>query len=85
MSVAFAFHIGGRDVDPAQVDDPREAEFLQGIVESVVDRLELLECREHKEPPRLLCSGETIDDLSLEVFGCCEALVDEVKERLNRV
>jgi hypothetical protein len=85
MSVAFAFSIGGRDVDPANIADPQEAEFLQGIVESVVDRIELMECGEHKEPPRFLCSGETIDELSLEVFGCCQALVDEVTERLNRV
>ncbi|SCZ49975.1 hypothetical protein [Thiohalomonas denitrificans] len=81
--VAFAFQIGGRELDPAQMEDPQEAALLQEIVESVVDRTELLQCSEHGEPPRFLCSGENINELSLEVFGCCESLVGEVEKLLN--
>ena len=82
--VAFAFQIGGREINPAEVEDPQEAALLQDIVESVVDKTELVQCSEHGEPPRFLCSGESIDELSLEVFGCCESLVSEVEKLLNR-
>ncbi len=81
--VAFAFEIGGREIDPAQVEDQEEAALLQDIVESVVDKTELLQCSEHGEPPRFLCSGENINELSLEVFGCCESLIREDEELLN--
>ncbi len=81
--VAFAFQIGGQEINPTEVEDPHEAALLQDIVESVVDKTELIQCSEHGEPPRFLCSGDNIDELSLEVFGCCDALVEEVKKRLN--
>lgn len=82
--VAFSFQIGGREVDPTRMDDPQESAVLRDIVETVVDKTELVVCPEHGEPPRFLCAGESIDALSLQVFGCCQSLVDEVEKRLNR-
>lgn len=81
--IPFAFQIGGKDIDPADIDNPEAAKILDQIVESIVDRAGELVCAEHGEPPRFICTGPDIDNLSLEIEGCCEKLVEQVKARLN--
>lgn len=83
LEIPFAFEIAGKAVNPTELDDPREKELLQGIVDSIIDRVEDMKCPVHHEHPRFLCHGDTIDDLSLEVIGCCDKLVDMVKARIG--
>lgn len=80
--IPFAFHIGGQDIDPGRSDDEQQTAALNRIVESIVDRTGELVCPEHGEPPRFICTGPDFDNLSLEVQGCCEALVSKVRLRL---
>lgn len=80
--IPFAFRIGGNDIDPTRLENEAEAAILNQIVESIVDRAGELVCPEHGESPRFVCTGPDIDNLSLEVQGCCEALVDQVQRRL---
>lgn len=81
--LAFAFYIGGELIDPAAIEDPEQYAIIQNIVESIAQRVGELECAEHGEGPRFVCSGESYSDLSLEVEGCCEALVEQVKVKLS--
>ncbi len=80
--IPFAFEIGGKQINPSEIKDPHEVAVLQNVVNSIVDRIEDMQCPVHKQPPRFVCRGDSVDDLSLEVLGCCDALVDMVKERL---
>jgi hypothetical protein len=80
--IPFAFEIAGKQINPSDVTDPHEAAVLQNVVNSIVDRIEEMQCPLHKQPPRFVCRGDSVDALSLEVLGCCDALVDMVKERL---
>lgn len=82
LEIPFAFEIAGKPINPADVTDPHDAAVLQNVVDAVVGRIEEMRCPLHKQPPRFVCRGESVDDLSLEVLGCCDALVDMVKERL---
>lgn len=83
LEIPFAFEIGGKAINPTELDDPRERELLQGIVDSIVDRVEDMKCPVHNKHPHFLCHGDTIDELSLEVLGCCDGLVDMVRNRLD--
>lgn len=75
MDIPFAFLINGKQLNPHNPESPEQATKMQQIVASISDRVDGLVCEEHKEPPRFLCTGENIDDLSLQVHGCCEKLV----------
>lgn len=80
--IPFAFEIGGKPINPSDIKDSHEVAVLQNVVNSIVDRIEDMQCPLHKQPPRFVCRGDSVDSLSLEVLGCCDALVDMVKERL---
>ncbi len=83
LEIPFAFEIGGKSVNPTELPDPREAKLLQDIVDSIIDRVEDMRCPVHKEHPRFFCHGNTVDEFSLEVLGCCDGLVDMVRNRLD--
>lgn len=83
LEIPFAFEIAGKPIDPTKLEDPREKELLQGIVDSIIDRVEDMKCPVHSQHPRFFCHGDTIDELSLEVLGCCDGLVDMVRNRLE--
>lgn len=82
LEIPFAFEIGGKPINPADITDPHEVAVLKNVVNSIIDRIEDMQCPLHKQPPRFVCRGDSVDDLSLEVLGCCDSLVDMVKERL---
>lgn len=81
--IAFAFEIGGQVVNPDKIENPDEAKTIKSIMESVSARVGDLHCQEHDEGPRFVCTGDSYEDLSLEVMGCCEALVERVTQRLS--
>lgn len=83
--IPFAFEIGGKSVHPADLENEQEKQQLQEIVNSIIDRVEDMRCEEHNDVPHFLLYGETIDDLSLEVHGCCDKLVEQASARLNIV
>jgi len=83
VEIPFAFEIGGKPLNPADVKDPEQSAQLQQIVDSIVDRVEDMKCPVHNEHPRFLCHGDSIEELSLEVYGCCDGLVDMVRNRLD--
>ncbi len=82
LEIPFAFEIGGKPLNPAELE-PEQADQLQQVVDSIIDRVEDMRCPVHNEHPRFLCHGDSIDDLSLEVLGCCDGLVDMVRARLD--
>jgi len=82
--IAFAFEIGGKQIDPASLKDTAQAAMVEDIVESVVERIGNLRCEVHGERPRFICRGESFDDLSLEALGCCDSLIAHVMTRLNK-
>jgi hypothetical protein len=83
LEIPFAFEIGGKTINPTELEDPQESEQLQQVVDSIIDRVEDMKCPVHNEHPRFLCHGDSINDLSLEVMGCCDGLVDMVRARLE--
>ena len=83
LEVAFAFEINGEEINPAEVTDAEIKTKIEKIVESVSGKVGGLRCPHHDEGPRFVCFGPNFDDLSMEVHGCCDALVDIVKGGLS--
>lgn len=83
IEVAFAFEINGEPIDPREIDDPEIASKVQAVVESVSGKVGGLRCPQHSESPRFICSGPDFDNLSLQVLGCCDRLVELVKGLLQ--
>jgi len=83
LEVAFAFEIDGKEIDPREVTDPEIKTKIEKIVESVSGKVGGLRCPSHDEAPRFVCSGPSFDDLSMEVYGCCDTLVNIVKGGLS--
>jgi len=83
LEVAFAFEIDGKEIDPREVTDPEIKTKIEKIVESVSGKVGGLRCPHHDEAARFVCFGPNFDDLSMEVYGCCDALVNIVKGGLS--
>lgn len=82
VEIPFAFEIGGKSVNPSELE-PEQGAQLQQVVDSIVDRVEDMRCPVHNEHPRFVLHGDSIEELSLEVVGCCDGLVDMVRHRLD--
>ena len=79
----FAFVINGVEVDPANPESPEQQDMMERVMESISKRMEGVTCPEHNETPRFLCTGDRIDDLSIQIHGCCEQLVEQASERMK--
>jgi hypothetical protein len=82
MEIAFSFEIDGKPVNPAEVSDAHAAEVMEEVVDTIVARVAGISCPVHHQLPSFICRGKSIDDLALEIGGCCDTLVAAVKARL---
>lgn len=81
--ISFAFQIGGKTINPAEIKDKELQEDIDYVVGAIFDQVGDLVCPEHKEAPRFLCTGNNFDEISVETFGCCDDLIKEVKKRMK--
>ena len=80
--IQVEFRIRGRAVEPSRCRDSLERTTLQAIVSSLRTRVGSCPCSEHGEEVTILATGPSMESLSFELSGCCEAVIDEVKKRL---
>lgn len=81
-TIHFAFVINGVEINPENAENPEQQDMMERVMEAIAAQMEGVSCPEHKEAPRFLCSGETIDDISVQVHGCCEKLIEEATQRM---
>ena len=79
----ISFEIDGRKTDPRNIADALEASVLKQVETSIRNSVGSLRCREHGQCPRILVKGHGIKNLSFEVSGCCEALINDVKTKFK--
>lgn len=82
-AIHFAFIIDGIELDPSSAESPEQVDRMERIMESISARMEGAICPEHHEAPRFLCTGDSLDDLSVQVHGCCEQLVELTTQRMS--
>lgn len=77
------FEINGKRIRPDQIGDALEQMVLKDIQESIKKKIGSIRCLEHGSAPKIICSGPSLDRLSFKVSGCCEKLIESVKEKLK--
>ena len=82
--LTIEFEIDGEKVDIKRVTDPRLREILLSAYSGIVSSLAKVICPDHGEYPRVLASGDSADNLTIEVSGCCEKLVDWAERELGK-
>lgn len=83
-AIHFAFVINGKEVSPESAETPEQQDMMERIMETISAHMQGISCPDHKETPRFLCSGESVDDLSIQVHGCCEKLVELATQRMKQ-
>jgi hypothetical protein len=83
-AIHFAFVINGKELDPANPENPEQQDTMERVMESISARMEGLTCPEHNETPRFLCSGDSMDDLSIQIHGCCNELIEQATKRMQQ-
>lgn len=79
----ISFEINGRKTDPNNIANVLEAAVLKQVESSIRSSVGSIRCREHGQYPRFLVKGHSLKNLSFEVSGCCETLINEVKSKLK--
>jgi hypothetical protein len=79
----ISFEINGRKVSPSSVGDALEKAVLQGVSDSIKQSVGSLRCPEHGSAPKIVAKGKSVDNLSFQVSGCCQKLIDKVQSKLQ--
>ena len=79
----ISFELNGRKISPNNLADTLEAEILNSIKESIEKSVGNIKCTEHGQYPKLIAKGNNLDSLSLSVSGCCDALIDQVNNKIK--
>jgi hypothetical protein len=77
------FEINGKRVDPDCLGNVLEQAILQSIKDYIQKKLGAIRCPEHGQAPKVICKGKSVKDLSFEVTGCCQKLIDIAKAQLK--
>ncbi|HCH5589367.1 TPA: hypothetical protein NKZ51_004736 [Vibrio parahaemolyticus] len=60
-----------------------EKAVLSGVVDNVKKTVGSVRCKEHGKAPKIKIEGNNLNNLSFEVDGCCEEVIEQVKKKLK--
>ena len=81
--IDISFEIGGRRVNPNNIGDAIEKAVYQQVSDTVKKSLSSVRCPEHGQRPTVKIKGRNLDNLSFEVNGCCQDLIDLAINKLK--
>lgn len=81
--IDISFEINGKKVNPNNMADALEGAVLDSVVESIKGSVGSIKCAEHGQSPKVIVKGRNLDNLSMEVSGCCDALIEKVSAKLK--
>lgn len=79
--IGIKFEIDGKKVKPNNFGNALEAAMLSQITEHLKESVGSIRCKEHNQSPTLKVKGRDMNNLSYEVHGCCDALIEQVSDR----
>lgn len=80
--IDISFELNARKVSPNNIGNSLESAMLNSVKDSISKSVGSIRCAEHGERPKIKAKGRSLDSMSLEVTGCCDALIDQVKKKL---
>ena len=79
----ISFEINGKKVNPNNMADALESAVISDIADSIKKSVGNIKCSEHGKSPKVKVKGRNLDNLSIEVNGCCDALIEKVSAKLK--
>lgn len=81
--IDISYDIGGRKINPNNVKDALESAFFAAVADGIKKKIRSTRCLEHNGSPKIKVKGRSLNDLSMEVSGCCSSLIEKVKKELK--
>ena len=73
----------GRRMSPSQLGSAIEDGILKSVASDVKGKLSSIRCRTHGQQAKVTIKGKGLNNLSFEVNGCCQALIDQCSTKLK--
>jgi hypothetical protein len=80
--IDISFEINGKKVNPDEIGDVIEKALFEQVIEIITKKVGMVRCPDHGTSPRIVCEGINLDNLSFMVYGCCDKLINSIKEKL---
>jgi len=77
------FEVAGRKISLDGMNPGLQRSMLATIREALGERVGDVECPHHHCAPHILCKGPSVVELSMEISGCCDHIIDKVESRLQ--
>lgn len=81
--IQITYEINGKKINPNNLKNALEKAIFTSVSDSIKKSIGNVRCSEHRKAPSIKVKGRSIEQLSFEVSGCCEVLVDKIKKKLN--
>jgi len=81
--IEITFKINGKKVNPNNIGNAIEASILASIQDSIKKSVGSVCCPTHRKYPKITVKGQNLDNLSLEIKGCCEEITETIKAKLK--
>jgi hypothetical protein len=81
--VEITFEIKGKAIDPESMRDVLDILFLKHLREELISHLGSVHCEKHGREPTIKVKGQSLDNLTYEVSGCCNDFIEKIEEKIN--
>lgn len=81
--IDVSFKINGKSVNPNNMAGALESAILSEVGESVKSSLGSVRCSVHHQSPKVTIQGKSFDNLSFEISGCCDELIQKATSQLS--
>ncbi len=79
----ISFEVAGRKVDLGSMNPGLPRSILGQIRDALDEQVGEITCTEHCCAPRIICSGPSVVELSMQLCGCCDQVLDDLEGRLH--
>ena len=81
--IRIEYKINGKKIRPEHFGNEIEKAVLAQASDEIKKRLNSVICREHNERPAVKVIGKSVSELSFEIKGCCQQLIDDATSKLE--
>ena len=81
--ISIEYKINGKKVRPEHFGNELEKAVLAQADDEIKKRLSSVVCKEHNERPTVNVVGNSVSELSYEINGCCQKLIEDATAKLK--
>ncbi|MEN8250699.1 MAG: hypothetical protein ABFS32_17330 [Bacteroidota bacterium] len=81
--IDISFEVGGKKVSSNNLGGALEKAMFDEVSKGIKKTLSSVRCGEHGRYPKVEVKGRNIDNLSFQIDGCCQPLIDKATAKLK--